>query len=114
MNRHRPALPQCTRASNRQCQQRANGCARTATGGVYAGQTHPLEPFFQQAVRNSYEGKLGLNDPDVTAYVAHLLCEFSEADNLYKVRDEIGRPIEELTEMVRGRRPGARHGGFVR
>jgi hypothetical protein len=22
-------------------------------------QTHPLEPFFQQAVRNSYEGKAG-------------------------------------------------------
>ena len=63
-------------------------------------QSHPLEPFFQQAVRNSYEGKLGLNDPDVTAYVAHLLCEFSEAENLYKVRDQAGRPIEELTEMM--------------
>ena len=63
-------------------------------------QTHPLEPFFQQAVRNSYEGKLGLNDPDVTAYVAHLLCEFSESDKLYKVRDQVGRPIEELTEMM--------------
>ena len=51
-------------------------------------QAHPLEPFFHQAVRNSYEGKLGLNDPDVTGYVAHLLCEFSEANNLYKVRDQ--------------------------
>src|SRR6202161_3245634 len=63
-------------------------------------QTHPLEPFFQQAVRNSYEGKLGLHDPDVTGYVARLLCEFTEADKLYKVRDEAGRPIEELTEMM--------------
>ena len=63
-------------------------------------QAHPLEPFFQQAVRNSYEGKLGLHDPDVTGYVAHLLCEFSQADKLYKVRDKAGRPIEELTEMM--------------
>lgn len=63
-------------------------------------QSHPLEPFFHQAVRNSYEGKLGLHDPDVTGYVAHLLCEFSEADNLYKVRDEAGHPIEELTDMM--------------
>jgi hypothetical protein len=55
--------------------------------------SHPLEPFFQQAVRNSYEGKLGLNDPDVTGYVARLLCEFS-------VRDVAGRPIEELSEMM--------------
>ena len=63
-------------------------------------QSHPLEPFFQQVVRNSYEGKLGLNDPDMTGYVAHLLCEFSEAENLYKMRDETGRPVEELTEML--------------
>jgi hypothetical protein len=62
--------------------------------------SHPLEPFFHQAVRNSYEGKLGLHDPDVTGYVARLLCEFSQAENLYKVCDEAGRPIEELTEMM--------------
>jgi len=68
-------------------------------------QTHPLEPFFKQAVRNSYEGKLGLNDPDVTAYVAHLLCEFTESDKLFMVRDEMGRPIEELSEMVQASDP---------
>ncbi len=70
-----------------------------------SAQAHPLEPFFQQVVRNSYEGKLGMHDPDVTGYVAHLLCEFSEAGNLYKVRDEAGRPIEELAEMVRAADP---------
>jgi hypothetical protein len=68
-------------------------------------QSHPLEPFFQQAVRNSYEGKLGLHDADVTGYVARLLCEFTEAENLYKVRDELGRPIEELTEMMQAADP---------
>lgn len=61
---------------------------------------HPLEPFFYQAVRNSYEGKLGIKDPDVTGYVAHMLCEFSEADNLYKLRDEDGRPVEDLAAMM--------------
>ena len=70
-----------------------------------SAQAHPLEPFFQQAVRNSYEGKLGLHDPDVTGYVAHLLCEFSDARNLYKVRDETGRPVEELDEMLRASDP---------
>ena len=68
-------------------------------------QSHPLEPFFQQAVRNSYEGKLGLNDPDVTAYVARLLCEFSQSDKLYQVRDHEGHPIEELTEMIEAADP---------
>jgi hypothetical protein len=63
-------------------------------------QTHPLEPFFQQVVRNSYEGKLGMHDPDVTGYVARLLCEFTEADRLYQVRDAMGHPIEELEAMM--------------
>jgi hypothetical protein len=65
-----------------------------------SAQAHPLEPFFQQAVRNSYEGKLGLHDPDVTGYIARLLCDFSDARNLYKVRNPEGHPIEELEEMV--------------
>jgi len=63
-------------------------------------QPHPLEAFFHQMVRNSYEGKLGLNDPGVTGYVARLLCEFSAADNLYRVRDAMGRPIDELEAMI--------------
>ncbi len=68
-------------------------------------QPHPLEPFFQQIVRNTYEGKLGLHDPDLTAYVARILCEFSEADKLYSIRDAKGRPIEQLEEMERAADP---------
>jgi len=63
-------------------------------------QAHPLEPFFRQAVRNSYEGKLGLHDPDVTGYVAQLLCEFSESDKLFSVRDAKGQLVEELDAMI--------------
>jgi hypothetical protein len=68
-------------------------------------QAHPLEPFFQQAVRNSYEGKLGLHDPDITAYVARLLCEFSDTGNLYSMRDDSGQPIDRLEEMERAADP---------
>ena len=69
-------------------------------------QSHPLEPFFQQAVRNSYEGKLGLHDPDVTGYVARLLCEFSEADKLLQAcATRSGQPIEELEEMMQAADP---------
>jgi hypothetical protein len=63
-------------------------------------ETHPLEPFFQQMVRNSYAGKLGIHDASINRYVAGLLCEFSEADKLYKVKDEHGKPIMALDEMV--------------
>ncbi len=68
-------------------------------------ETHPLEPFFQQVVRNSYTGKLGIHDTEITHYIAHLLCEFSESDKLYKVRDDEGRPIQALEEMVRAADP---------
>ena len=67
-------------------------------------QAHPLEPIFQQAVRNSYEGRLGL-DSDITAYVSRMLCDFADADNLYRLRDVKGRPIENLQEMVRASDP---------
>lgn len=68
-------------------------------------QAHPLEPFFRQAVRNSYEGKLGLHDPEVTGYVAHMLCEFVESENLFCMRDQMGHPMDELTEMMRAADP---------
>jgi hypothetical protein len=61
---------------------------------------HPLEPFFQQAVRDSYEGKLGLHDPDVISYVSRVLCDFSEADSLFKVRDAAGYAKDELDAMM--------------
>jgi hypothetical protein len=63
-------------------------------------ENHPLEPFFQQMVRNSYAGKLGIHDASITRYVAGLLCEFSEADKLYKVKDENGKPIVAIEELV--------------
>lgn len=68
-------------------------------------ETHPLEPFFQQVVRNSYAGKLGIHDTAITQYVARLLCEFSEAEKLYKVRDEQGKPIHALEEMLQASDP---------
>ena len=63
------------------------GPMRVLTEACMQTQAHPLEPFFQQAVRDSYEGKLGLHDPDVIAYVSRVLCDFSEANSLFKARD---------------------------
>jgi hypothetical protein len=68
-------------------------------------QAHPLEAFFHQAVRNSYEGRLGLSDPDVTGYVARLLCDFTRSDKLYELRDAAGRPVSEIELMVEAADP---------
>jgi hypothetical protein len=63
-------------------------------------EVHPLEHFFRHVVRTSYEGKLGLFDPEMTGYVARLLCDFSDAENLYKLRDESGRPLDDMHAMM--------------
>ena len=61
---------------------------------------HPLESFFQQAVRDSYEGKLGLHDPDIIGYVSRVLCDFSDADSLFKARNVAGHSKDELDAMM--------------
>ena len=68
-------------------------------------QTHPLEPFFQQAVRNSYEGKLGLNDPDVTAYVRTCCANSLSQTSSTRCGTRLAGPIEELTEMMEAADP---------
>jgi len=61
---------------------------------------HPLEPFFHHEVTNTFEGKLGLNDPEMAAYVAKVLCRFSETDRLFLRRGLAGHTREELQSMM--------------
>lgn len=63
-------------------------------------QAHPLEPFFQQEVTSIFEGRLGLNDPEMSAYVARVLCNFAEEGKLVVTRDG-GYSVEELLGMMR-------------
>lgn len=66
--------------------------------------SHPLEPFFYEAVRSSYD-QLGLHDMEITSYVARMLCAFTETDKLYSLRDEDAQPIEDLAGMLRASDP---------
>jgi hypothetical protein len=61
---------------------------------------HPLEPFFHHEVSTIFEGRLGLNDPDVTGYVARVLCNFAESDSLFLARGAGGHPMKELEDMM--------------
>lgn len=68
-------------------------------------QAHPLELFFQNEVTAIFDSKLGLRDPELTAYVAHVLCTFSEVGSLFLQRGFTGYAIEELAAMVRDADP---------
>jgi hypothetical protein len=68
-------------------------------------EAHPLESFFYQAVRASFVDQLGLNDLEIVDYVTHLLSEFSEPENLYRLKDATGHRVETVAEMLRAADP---------
>jgi len=63
-------------------------------------ESHPLEQLFQDLVGRHYGEEIGLRDPQLIAYVSHLLAEFCEADQLFKIRNTNNRPITDVGEML--------------
>ena len=45
-----------------------------------------LQQFFNHIVERNYED-VGIRQPEVHAYVATLLTEFCEVENLYKIKN---------------------------
>lgn len=68
-------------------------------------QAHPLEPFFLHEVTTTFDGKLGLNDPEISGYISRILCHFSEDENLILKHDRQGHSIEQLVAMMRNSDP---------
>jgi hypothetical protein len=63
-------------------------------------ESHPLQELFQDLVGRHYGDQIGIRDPQIVAYVSHLLAEFCEADQLYKVHDAVDRPLADVGEML--------------
>lgn len=62
--------------------------------------TDAIKMWFREAVHASLYDKLGLKDEQVEAYLGDLLSEFVHFDGIYKLRDEAGRPIKAVVDMV--------------
>ncbi|MGE5322082.1 MAG: hypothetical protein ACM3SW_04440 [Actinomycetota bacterium] len=58
-----------------------------------------LQQFFNHVVERNYE-EAGIRQPEVHAYVATLLTEFCEVENLYKIKNADGRPLADVGEML--------------
>ncbi len=63
-------------------------------------EAHPLQDLFQELVGRHYAEEIGIRDPQVVAYVSHLLSEFCEAEQLYKVRNASDRALSDVGEML--------------
>src|SRR5689334_7323603 len=60
---------------------------------------HHIRAFFQQLTERGM-GQLKLHDPDTIQYITNLLTEFVQIENLYRFKDESGRRLERLFEML--------------
>jgi hypothetical protein len=61
---------------------------------------HPLQQLFLELVRFHFSEDVGVRDRDISDYVANMLTEFCECENLYKIRDTAGRPLQDVGEML--------------
>src|ERR1700691_5331010 len=61
-------------------------------------ESHQLQELFQALVGRHYAEEIGIRDPQVVAYVSHLLAEFCEGDQLFKFA---ARPIARSPKLAR-------------
>lgn len=62
-------------------------------------ESNPLRQFFQLLVERNYD-EIGVRNSEVQSYVSTLLTEFCDAENLYKIKDEHGRRLHDVGEML--------------
>lgn len=63
-------------------------------------ESHPLRRFFFEVVNSHFDSELGLRDSELQSYIANILIEFCDGDQLYKIRDASGRPLHDVGEML--------------
>ena len=78
----------------------------SARGAEYGGpktmipESHPLQQLFVELVGRHYAEEIGIRDPQLISYVAHLLTEFCDTEQLFKIRNVANRPLGDVGEML--------------
>ena len=72
-------------------------------------QHHSLRGLFRTLTERSFLERLGLPDWGIVGYVSDLLTECVQANHLYPVQDETGRPLTQLSEMLEEAEVCGRH-----
>ena len=63
-------------------------------------ESHPLQQLFLELVSRNFAQGVGLHNQEVSEYVAALLTEFCEIEQLYKIRNAAGRALNDAGEML--------------
>ena len=64
------------------------------------GQDHPLRQLFSDLVWRRFFADARLRDAHVANYLSDLLTDFTCVDNLYRIRNSRGQPLEDVGEML--------------
>src|SRR5947208_12953826 len=62
-------------------------------------ENRPIRAFFRQLTERGM-GQLNLHDPDTIQYLTNLLTEFIQIENMYRMKDESGRSLQYVFEML--------------
>jgi len=63
-------------------------------------ESHPLQQLFVELVGRHYAEEIGLRDHQIVNYVAHLLAEFCDAEELFGIRNAEGKPLTDVGDML--------------
>ncbi|HZQ91557.1 MAG TPA: hypothetical protein VFA60_07175 [Terriglobales bacterium] len=63
-------------------------------------ESHPLQQLFRELVGRNFNDGVGLHDEEVGAYVANMLTEFCETEQLHRIRNAANRPLSDVGEML--------------
>jgi hypothetical protein len=59
-----------------------------------------LLEFFTPLVSEKFAGTLGMDDTEVSGYVAQMLSDFCDSEELFKLKDAAGRRLTDVGEML--------------
>ena len=59
-----------------------------------------LLEFFTPLVSEKFAGSIGIDDPEVSGYIAQMLSDFCDSEELFKLKDAAGRTLTDVGEML--------------
>jgi len=63
-------------------------------------EAHPLQELFTELVHHHFDRDIGLRDAEMQDYIANVLSEFCEVEQLFKLQNEQGRRLSDVGEML--------------
>lgn len=63
-------------------------------------ESHPLHRLFRGLTEYAFMNELGIGDPSLVGYVAGVLANFVPSESLWRIRDQKGRRLSQVTEMI--------------